>query len=93
MSKRKANRKRKLPTTPTEPNSKLAPVATTIRLKLMFNAPLRLIVDKTHPDDIYSPHPPTDEQILSVGTIPPSHALVDVKSPDIAAINVTWLNV
>jgi hypothetical protein len=68
-------------------------VTTVIKLKLMSNWPLRLIVDKTEPDDMYNPQPPTDEQTLSVGTMRPSHVFVSVKSPVISTINVTWENV
>ncbi len=93
MSKRHANRNRKLLEAPTEPNAKLAPLATVIALKLMSNAPLRVVVDRTQPDDIYSAHPPTDEQIVFVGTMPPSHVFVIVKFPDVTTTNVTSVNV
>jgi hypothetical protein len=55
----------------------------------MSNSPLRVDVDREHPDDIYSPHPPTDEQIVLVGTMPPSHVFVAVKLPVMTTTNVT----
>jgi hypothetical protein len=55
----------------------------------MSNVPLRVAVDREHPDDIYSAHPPTDEQIVFVGMMPPSHVFVSVKLPDMTTTNVT----
>jgi hypothetical protein len=60
-----------------------------ITLKLMSNSPLRVDVERASPDDMYSPHPPRDAQIVLVGTMPPSHVFVAVKLPVMTTTNVT----